>query len=447
MNIGQEMAMENSSEAAAPWFVMVGDAEAGPYTNSVVQLYIEIGELSLDDMCWREGFPDWIPLGRTVEFSSFQPPAAQSPEPSPATPAAPSEVAETNLLPNPVIHDDRNKPPQKENYMARLWHGESALPKSYWVKVYCLTALPVILAVGLWQSDFTSQPSRTLPVVVKEGAPPASGLAKVTPAAPQKKIQPPKILRESAEMARANAKAGQVALALIKPEFKPSVIEPLAVRPLDIRPLDVDEGMRAISAIPIYAAIKEKYPEGYSKMEEVLRDGFLKRWPARDLRTRILPFLAMYYQKSLPTASPAVIEKFIRIVAAEQEAILQANAPSCMAYMRGDASGYRASDIPAELTARELEIGAEIIRSTGDYTGPAITEKEIQKSLLRVVSGASKSLGMSVDEYIKGLNLKLDGTTNCEVFIAFYKNLADVTSAEKPKLLRFVVQTIISPKA
>ena len=66
---------------------------------------------------------------------------------------------------------------------------------------------------------------------------------------------------------------------------------------------------------------------------------------------------------------------------------------------------------------------------------------------MRVVSGASKSLGMSVGEYVKGLNFKLDGTTNCEVFIAFYKHLADVTSAEKPKLLRFVVQTIVSPKA
>jgi hypothetical protein len=288
--------------------------------------------------------------------------------------------------------------------------------------------------VGLWQSDFTSQPSRPAPAVVTEGAP--------------KKIHPPKLLRQSAEAATLYASADDLALAFAKPpEVMPSPIEPLAVRPLDIRPLDVDEGMRVIAAIPIYAAIKESYPEDYAKMEKVLRDGFLKQWPARELRTRILPFLAMYYQRSLPTASPAAIEKFIRIVTAEQEAILQVNAPSCMAYMKGDASGYRASDIPAGLAAKELEIGAEIIRSTGDYKGPAITEKEIEKSLLRVVSGASTSLGMPMGEYVKGLNLKLDATTNCEVFIAFYKHLADVTSAEKPKLLRFVVQTIISPKA
>lgn len=414
MIVGQGMKMEHSSEAADAWFVLVGDAEAGPYTNSVVQLYLELGELSLDDMCWREGFSDWVPLRKTGEFEPHQPAKAQSPEPPPAPPVQPTEVAEKSV--------------------AKSWRGESARPKNYWVKVYSLTALPVILAVGLWQSDFTSQPSRPAPAVVTEGAP--------------KKIHPPKLLRQSAEAATLYASADDLALAFAKPpEVMPSPIEPLAVRPLDIRPLDVDEGMRVIAAIPIYAAIKESYPEDYAKMEKVLRDGFLKQWPARELRTRILPFLAMYYQRSLPTASPAAIEKFIRIVTAEQEAILQVNAPSCMAYMKGDASGYRASDIPAGLAAKELEIGAEIIRSTGDYKGPAITEKEIEKSLLRVVSGASTSLGMPMGEYVKGLNLKLDATTNCEVFIAFYKHLADVTSAEKPKLLRFVVQTIISPKA
>ncbi len=73
-------------------------------------------------------------------------------------------------------------------------------------------------------------------------------------------------------MASAYAKADEVALALIKPpDVKPSAIEPLAIRPLDIRPLDVDEGMRTISAIPIYAAIEEKYPGEYAKMEEILQ--------------------------------------------------------------------------------------------------------------------------------------------------------------------------------
>jgi hypothetical protein len=424
--------MEHSSEAADAWFVLVGDAEAGPYTNSVVQLYIEIGELSLDDMCWREGFSDWIPLRKTGEFEPHQP-VAQSPEPSLAIPAQPPET-------NPPS----NKPPQNEKHLVKLWRGESAPPKNYWV--YSLTALPVILAAGLWQSDFTSRPSRTSPVVVMEGSPQTSGLAEVKTAVAV-------AIKKPSDVKPLDKKPPAIKLSDIKPPaikppaIKQAAIKPLAVRPLDIRPLDVDAGMQAIAAIPIYAAIKENYPEDYAKMEGVLRDGFSKQWSARDLRNRILPFLAMYYQKSLPTASPAAIEKFIRIVAAEQEAILQVNAPSCMAYMKGDASGYRASDIPAELAARELKIGAEIISSTGDYKGPAITEKEIQKSLLRVVSGASKSLGMSMDEYVKGLNLKLDGTTNCEVFIAFYKHLADVTSAEKPKLLRFVVQAIVSPKA
>lgn len=441
------MTMEKSSEAAATWFVIVGGAEAGPYTNAVIQLYIEIGELNLDDMCWREGFPDWIPLGRTVEFAS-----PQSSEPSletsaqPAEPALPSEAEKIILPSSPVLQDERNKPPQSENYLARFWRGEISLPNNHWVRVYSLTALPIVLGIGLWQADFTSQPSRTSPVVVNEGIAQTAGQ-------PEVKTAVAIAIKKPSDTKPSDTKLSDVKPSAIKPpeakppEVKLVAIAPLAIKPMDIRPLDVAEGMRAISAIPVYAAIKEKYPAEYPKMEEVLRNGFVERWSTHDLRAKILPFLTAYYQRSLPTASPAAIEKFLRIVAAEQEAILQVNAPSCMAYMKGDASGYSTSDIPAELTARELEIGAEIIRSTGDYNGPTITETEIQKSLSRVVSGASRSLGMPVDEYVKGLNLKLDGTANCEVFIAFYKHLADVTSAEKPKLLRYIVQSIMLPKA
>ncbi len=432
MNVRQAMTMEKSSEAAATWFVIVGGAEAGPYTNSVIQLYLEIGELSLDDMCWREGFPEWISLGRTVEFAPHQ-----SSEPSietPAEPASPSEAAEVILPSSPVLQNERNKQPQSENYLARLWRGEISLPDSHWVRVYSLTALPIVLGIGLWQADFTSQPSRTSPVVVNEGIAQPIGPPEVKTAVAIAIKKPSDIL----ETRRSDVEP---------PAIKLAAIQPLAIKPLDIRPLDVAEGMRAISAVPIYAAIKEKYPAEYPKMEGVLRDGFLKGWSAHDHRAKILPFLTAYYQRSLPTASPATIEKFLRIVAAEQEAILQANAASCTAYMKGDASGYSTSDIPPELTARELEIGAEIIRSSGEYKGPAIKESEIQTSMSRVVSGASRSLGMPVAEYVKGLNFMLDGTANCEVFIAFYKHLADVTSAEKPKLLRFIVQSIMLPKA
>lgn len=409
--------MEHASEAAATWFVLVGAAEAGPFTKSIVQLYLEIGELSLDNLCWREGFPEWLPLGQTDEFASHLTPMAPPPEPSSETPAQ----VELNLPSNPVVHDGPNEPRQNENYFARFWRGEFSLPKSYWVTAYGLTAIPVILTVSLWQNDFIPPPSRLSPVVVKEGIPQTGGRPEVKTAV---------------------AIAIKKPSAIKQPDIKLAALEPLAIKPLDVRPLDIDEGMRAISAIPIYAAIKEKYPADYPKMEEVLRNGFLKGWSSKDLRARILPFLAAYYRKSLPTASPAAIEKFLRIVAAEQEAILQANASSCMAFMKGDASGYSMSDIPAELAAKELEIGAEIIRSTGNYKGPAINETEIQKSLSRVVSAASRSLGMSVGQYLKGLNLKLDGTANCEVFIAFYRNLADVTSAEKPKLLRYVAQSM-----
>jgi hypothetical protein len=464
--------MENSTEATATWFVIVGGAESGPFTSSVVQLYMEIGELSADDMCWREGFPDWIPLGQTVEFGAHLPPTSPPPEPSletpaqPAGPASPLEGIEAVLPSSPVVHDDQSNPRQSENSIKRIWRGEFSLPKNRWVNAYGLTALPIILAVGLWQTDFVSQPSRTLPVAVKVGTPQPGRLAEVETAmaiALKKPldnrlsdVEPPAIKPSDNNLSDAKpsdtrppaAKPSDNKLSDIKPtDIKLAAIEPLAIKPLDIRPLDVAGGMRAISAIPIYAAIKEKYPAEYPKMEEVLRDGFVKGWSTRDLRTRILPFLTAYYQRSLPTASPAAIEKFLGIVAAEQEAILQVNASSCMAYMKGDASGYSASEIPAELTARELEIGAEIIRSTGDYQGPAITEKEIQKSLSRVVSGASRSLGMPVGEYLKGLNLKLDGTANCEVVIAFYKHLAELTSEERPKLLRFIVQSIMLPKA
>ncbi len=156
--------MGNANESAI-WFVFVGDAEAGPFTRSVIQEYINTGELAFNDMCWRDGFSEWIPLGRTVEFASRQPYSKQ-----------PSEIqklkvelseadfghrdSDVNIPPsttNPVTHHKS----LRKNYFSRHWRGELSLPKSYWLNSYGLTAILVLIGITIGMADFTSYPMFT----------------------------------------------------------------------------------------------------------------------------------------------------------------------------------------------------------------------------------------------------------------------------------------------
>ncbi|HUQ38314.1 MAG TPA: tetratricopeptide repeat protein, partial [Aestuariivirga sp.] len=155
--------MESSKENAAIWYIAARGSEAGPFPKLVVQKYLASGELSLDDGCWREGFTDWLPLGRTLEFATRSSPSPQSNQPAqdpfereqrepPISPKHADPIFQ-KYKPDETIHSIK-----KRNYFARHWRGELSLAKSYWLNTYGLTLVIAILSVGLGSSDIVLYP-------------------------------------------------------------------------------------------------------------------------------------------------------------------------------------------------------------------------------------------------------------------------------------------------
>ena len=60
--------------------VAKGGQQQGPYTKSVIRQLVAGGVLSSDDLAWKEGMPEWMPLGRMM---------ADLPRPSPSRPPSP----------------------------------------------------------------------------------------------------------------------------------------------------------------------------------------------------------------------------------------------------------------------------------------------------------------------------------------------------------------------
>lgn len=45
------------------YFIVKNGEKAGPFDEATVRHQIEAGQLTPADLCWREGMPDWKPIG------------------------------------------------------------------------------------------------------------------------------------------------------------------------------------------------------------------------------------------------------------------------------------------------------------------------------------------------------------------------------------------------
>lgn len=70
------------------WYYAKNGAQQGPLPTEELKTRIAMGEVSATDLAWREGMPDWLPVGQIAELKN-QPPAMEAPEVS-SSPAAPA---------------------------------------------------------------------------------------------------------------------------------------------------------------------------------------------------------------------------------------------------------------------------------------------------------------------------------------------------------------------
>ena len=98
-----EPTAEEKAAAAAPeWYVAIDEKQVGPWSVEKVKDAWDRGEVGPDNLCWRSGFSDWIPLSETAELASVLAPRPAKPvivapapvsTSSPTIPAGPVESA------------------------------------------------------------------------------------------------------------------------------------------------------------------------------------------------------------------------------------------------------------------------------------------------------------------------------------------------------------------
>ena len=64
-------------------FILKGEQQLGPFTDVRITDGLRNGIYAYDDLCWREGMPDWQPLEAIFPKSESQPPTSRTPATSP----------------------------------------------------------------------------------------------------------------------------------------------------------------------------------------------------------------------------------------------------------------------------------------------------------------------------------------------------------------------------
>lgn len=95
------------------WFYARDQQQYGPVSEEELRRLLQRGELSTEDLVWREGMPEWIPASSVAELATPlppAPPASFAPPPAPpayqpaaafpaSSPPAGAPVEVTNYLP------------------------------------------------------------------------------------------------------------------------------------------------------------------------------------------------------------------------------------------------------------------------------------------------------------------------------------------------------------
>ena len=59
--------MAAMSSEEQDWYVTIDGEQWGPYTWAEIRAWLEEGRVSEDDLCWREGFEEWVPIASQLE--------------------------------------------------------------------------------------------------------------------------------------------------------------------------------------------------------------------------------------------------------------------------------------------------------------------------------------------------------------------------------------------
>lgn len=211
----------------------------------------------------------------------------------------------------------------------------------------------------------------------------------------------------------------------------------VAVAGIPVR--EIEDAQKALDKIDLYQVLRTNYPQAHSEVAAILRSGYIEGQSPAQMRKRMWTIVLPIVSKSMASASDAALVSFYQIAADEAEALWKRDAQSCEAFLKGKPDGFDPSLLSTELQERELAAMAELIRSSGSYTGKPIESKDVQPHFLQLAA-ASKTSGFSSANFQQAIQFKLDPARNCQGMILFLRSLLGMSDPNRTALLRFMAQ-------
>jgi hypothetical protein len=125
----EDLAAANAERDLRPWWVLIGPKKYGPYTEAVMQGYIDEGRLSMETLYWREGMSAWQPI--SVPFKRKTPPPLPAQQPSVSATSLSSVDDPDRLLIRGSVRSVTGFPPMDLSHFCTLEFAPEEIVVSY----------------------------------------------------------------------------------------------------------------------------------------------------------------------------------------------------------------------------------------------------------------------------------------------------------------------------
>jgi hypothetical protein len=202
---------------------------------------------------------------------------------------------------------------------------------------------------------------------------------------------------------------------------------------------EIGDAEAEVNKTALYQVLKEKHPKAHAELLAIVRDRIVKAEPPARVRRRVSAVIMPIVNDSISSASEPALLSFYQMATDAAEAFAKTDARSCEAFLKGDTSGFDVALLPAALQDRELQVTAELIRSSGSYAGKLIEQGEVVGALTQVIA-AAQTRGFTAADFQQAIQFKLDPQRNCQGMILLFRTLFTMNGPDRTALLRFMAQ-------
>jgi hypothetical protein len=192
-------------------------------------------------------------------------------------------------------------------------------------------------------------------------------------------------------------------------------------------------------ALPLFAAMKERFPKSYDSFVEEYYQG-LMRGKSRaetieNARAKFTPFI----RQLMPLADDDVLVDYAIILVDQYIALNKRNPTACYLYASGTGDTNRSwSQLPSDIQAREIAVQERVIRSA--VRRPPI-DQQVKEALWDKVRTRVKSRGVTTSDLEIMVAAKVDPSKHalyCALSIAMYREIATMPQHEAAMVMRTV---------